>query len=224
MPVVRLPYRKPLRLPGYDYTLEGAYFVTLCVLGKECLLGEVDNLHVRLSTAGEIVRDTWFGLPAHYPRLILDVFVIMPNHVHAIIVLTNDAGTEPNRDFPGISDSDSVGEGLKPSPTQFIATNTKPSPTQPIATHTKPSPTQPASIHGLPEIVRALRTFSARKINDLRDTPGTAIWQRSFYEHIIRNDTNLTRVREYILNNPAQWALDKENPSFGQTHSTCYER
>lgn len=75
----------------------------------------------------------------------------------------------------------------------------------------KPAPT-PINQHGLPEIVRALKTFSARRINEMRNTPGAKLWQRNYYEHIIRNDDELNRIREYIANNPSQWEMDRENP------------
>ena len=74
----------------------------------------------------------------------------------------------------------------------------------------KPAPTPR---HGLPEIVRAFKTFSARRINGLRHTPGVPVWQRNYYEHIIRNETALNRVRQYIMDNPARWAEDPENPT-----------
>jgi hypothetical protein len=74
----------------------------------------------------------------------------------------------------------------------------------------KPAPTRR---HGLPEIVRALKTFSARRINNLRHTPGASVWQRNYYEHVVRNDGELRRVREYILNNSLDWENDRENPS-----------
>ncbi|MGQ9826987.1 MAG: transposase, partial [Roseiflexus sp.] len=78
---------------------------------------------------------------------------------------------------------------------------------------TEPAPTEPAPTgHGLPEIIRAFKTFSARRINASRKSPGVPVWQRNYYEHIIRNEESLNRIREYIANNPAQWEMDRENP------------
>ncbi|MSQ25815.1 MAG: transposase [Dehalococcoidia bacterium] len=88
----------------------------------------------------------------------------------------------------------SVGAGLKPAPTGD-----------------QPAPTSP-HIHGLPEIVRALKSFSSRRINTLRGTPGTPVWQRNYYEHVVRTEDDLNRIREYIFANPTQWADDVENP------------
>ncbi|HSE83161.1 MAG TPA: transposase, partial [Thermodesulfobacteriota bacterium] len=104
----------------------------------------------------------------------LDAFVIMPNHVHGIIInVAND-----------------VGAGLKPAPTT-VAKN-----------------------HTLFEIVRGFKTFSSRRINETRGTPGSHVWQRNYYEHIIRNEDDLDEIREYIINNPLKWDSDTENPGY----------
>lgn len=76
----------------------------------------------------------------------------------------------------------------------------------------KPAPTM-TKRHGLPEIIRAFKTFSARRINTIRNTPGTPVWQRNYYEHVIRNEDDLNKIREYIVHNPVQWADDEENPN-----------
>ena len=79
---------------------------------------------------------------------------------------------------------------------------------------TSPAPTKSRRRHGLPEIVRAFKSFSARRINERRDTPGTPVWQRNYHDHIIRDEESLNRIRDYIAHNPLQWALDRENPAF----------
>jgi len=155
--------RKRLRLSGYDYAQPGAYFLTMCVQRRECLLGRVSHGEMHLTEYGKIAIDCWNTLPHHYPHVDLDAFAIMPNHVHGILFIR---------------------AGLKPAPTN-----------KPIT-----------------EIIRAFKTFSARKINQLRNTPGSSVWQRNFYEHVIRDDLSLQRIREYIETNPQRWALDRENP------------
>ena len=157
--------RRSIRLQGYDYPRAGAYFVTVCTQTRVCLFEDVVDGSMRLSDAGRIIQTTWDDLPNYYPNIELDEFVIMPNHVHGIIVIA-------------------VGAGLKPAPTKR---------------------------HGLPEILRALKTFSARRINEMRNTPGASVWQRNYYEHIIPDDGSLNKIREYIVNNKMQWALDREN-------------
>ncbi|HOK59079.1 MAG TPA: hypothetical protein PKZ07_19890 [Sedimentisphaerales bacterium] len=164
-------HRHSIRLKGYDYSLSGAYFVTICMYDRACLFGAVVDGDMRLNDAGRVVYDVWNDLPNHYGYVELDAFVVMPNHVHGIIVI--------------------VGAGLKPAPTE-----------------SKPAPTR----HGLPEIIRGFKTFSSRRINELRGTPGMPVWQRNYYEHIIRNEESLHRIRSYIANNPIRWYLDQENP------------
>lgn len=113
-----------------------------------------------------------------------------------------------------------VGAGSQPALSQPAPT--KPAPSQPtiaVGAGSQPAPSQPAPTttkrHGLSEIVRQFKTFSARHINDLRGTPGIPLWQRNYYEHIIRNDGELDRIRQYIHDNPANWTEDEDNPDTG---------
>jgi putative transposase len=174
--------KRSIRLKGYDYAQPGVYFVTICVREQTCALGDVVNGEMVLSDAGHVVRVCWDDLPNHYPHVQLDAFIIMPNHVHGVIVLVDDDTV--------------VGAGFKPAPT------------------TKPAPAPKPAIkrHGLPEIVRAFKSFSARRINEMHDTAGAPFWQRGFYEHIVRNERELDAIRRYILDNPLKWALDRDNP------------
>jgi len=197
-------HRHSIRLKGYDYTQAGAYFITICTHGRECLFGEVVDGEMRLNEHGRIVQDVWYDLPNHVSNVVLNGFVVMPNHVHGIVIIVND----------GV-----VGAGSEPAPT--APAPTAPAPTAPAPTApapTAPAPTAPAPTttkrHGLPEIIRQFKTFSARRINEHRGTTGTPVWQRNYYEHIIRDEASLNRIREYIVNNPLQWALDRENPDF----------
>lgn len=171
--------RRSIRLKGYDYSQPGAYFITVCTRNKECLFGEVINGEVILNEYGQCVEFTWKDLPNHNPNILLDAFIIMPNHVHGIVIIVG-AGSEPAQ-----------GTGLEPSG----GSGTRP--------YKKPS---------LFEIVRQFKTFSARRINQLRNTPGVPVWQRNYYEHIIRSEYALNKIREYIINNPIRWELDIENP------------
>ncbi len=161
-------HRRSIRLWGRDYAEPGAYFVTICVGHHKCLFGRIEGEQMRLNELGRIVEQTWHGLPNHYCHLELDAFVIMPNHIHMVILLTD------------------VGAGLKPAPT--------------------------TKRHGLSEIVRAFKTFSSRRINDQCGTPGISIWQRNYYEHVIRTETTLNHIRRYVADNPLRWAFDPDNP------------
>ncbi len=163
-------HRRSIRLKEYDYSQPGAYFITICTKNRECLFGEIVDGGMELNDLCKIVVECWEDLPNHYPYIELDTFVIMPNHIHGIIVRYDD-----------------VGAGLKPAPTK--------------------------KRHGLHEIIRALKTFSSRRINLIRNTVGTPVWQRNYYEHIIRNEKSLFEIRQYIINNALLWADDEENPN-----------
>ncbi len=119
----------------------------------------------------------------------------MPNHVHGIIFLTDndDAGCRG---------------GSQTRPYETRPYETRPYETRPYETH----PYKPLTRQGLPEIVRALKSFSAQRVNQLHGDSGTAFWQRNYYEHIIRNEAELERISAYIRNNPSQWDRDTENP------------
>jgi len=174
----KIHHRRSIRLPGYDYTRAGAYYITIVTWGREELFGEVVDGVMKLNAFGEIVSHAWHDLPNHYPHVELDAFCVMPNHAHGIINLIDD-----------IVD---VGAGLRPAPTG-------------------PAPTT-TTRHPLSEIVRAFKSFSARRINILRGTQGATVWQRNYYEHIIRDNEDYLAKSNYISDNPLNWEKDDENP------------
>ncbi len=180
--------RRSIRLKGYDYSQAGAYCVTIVTRDRACLFGQVVDGEMRLNELGGIAAWTWCDLPNHVPNVELDAFVVMPNHVHGIIAIT-DAPKRMNavEMSPG-SVVVMVGAGSEPAPTGTITKR-----------------------YALPEIVRQFKTFSARRINERRGTPGLPVWQRNYYEHIIRNEESLNRIRQYIADNPLRWACDREN-------------
>jgi len=172
----KIHHRRSIRLKEYDYSLDGMYFVTICVQDKQCLFGKIVDNEMILNKNGQIVKMIWNELPHHYNHVELGEFVIMPNHIHGIIIISNalvGAGFKPAHD---------VEAGFKPAPTK--------------------------ANHGLSEIVRALKTFSARKINELHNARGKQLWQRNYYEHIIRNAKSYQYIANYIINNPANWKDD----------------
>ncbi|MCX6244877.1 MAG: transposase [Bacteroidetes bacterium] len=176
-------HRRSIRLKGYDYTTPGAYFVTICASDRGDFFGTTDNCRggsrtrPYLNDFGKIVEYTWMDLARHNPRISLDVYMIMPDHFHGIIMI--------NRVEPAMMDENAtivVGAGPGPAPTKRI--------------------------HGLPEIVRQFKTFSARRINELRGSPGKPVWQRNYYEHIIRPGNEIERIRDYIRKNPRRAVPD----------------
>jgi REP element-mobilizing transposase RayT len=191
----KVHHRRSIRLQGYDYSQAGAYFVTIVAWQREMLFGEIVDGEMILNRYGQIALNAWMDLPNHYRHAELDAFVIMPNHVHGIIVLNDDRrGGSSITGKATLSDESNV--GIIPLPTK----------------QTRPyNPIKPR--HGLPEIVRAFKSFSARRINILRHAEGIPVWQRNYYEHIIRNEPEMDRISRYIESNPTRWADDDENPN-----------
>ncbi len=167
--------RKPQRLKEFDYATPGAYFVTICSQDRLPVLGNIVGDEVQVSRVGEIVKTFWHDLPNHYASIELDEFIVMSNHVHAIVWIL-DSSTQL---------SPVVGEGLRPSPTK------------------------PSNNPSLPEIIRAFKSYSARGVNKTCNTSGNPLWQRGYYEHIIRNDEDLYQHRSYVANNPLKWSADE---------------
>jgi putative transposase len=175
--------RRSIRLKGYDYTQAGAYFATICTQNRACLFGDVVDGVMRLNGAGRMVAVEWALLPKRFPNVQLDAMVVMPNHLHGIIVITDPAV---------------VGAGLVPAPTAPHRATTRVSPTVGDVVGAFKS-------RVTVEYTRGVKTsgwlpFSGR------------LWQRNYYEHIIRNEESLNRIRQYIANNPLRWELDIENP------------
>jgi putative transposase len=158
-------HRRSIRLPTYDYAQAGAYFVTI-VCRDRLLLLEDPRLR-------EVVEETWLWLADQYEFVQLDEYVIMPNHLHGIIV---------------IDDARSRGAS-------------------------RSAPTGVARRKPLGRLVGAFKTVSTKRINEIRGTLGVPVWQRNYYERVIRNDEELNRVRQYIIDNPAHWEEDSENPN-----------
>ena len=161
------PTRRALRLRTYDYSQAGAYFVTLCVEDRRCLFGTITDGTLELNPTGRWIASTWEGLGYRFPAVEMDAFVVMPNHLHGIVVL---------------------GE-------------------QPVSAESRTD---------LPEIMRRFKTYTATQFRTRDTTPRDLrrinLWQRGYHDRVIRNDRELNAIREYILNNPMQWHLDRENP------------
>jgi len=183
--------------------MDGMYFITICTKERLPFFGEIVDGGMKSNSLGTIVKECWFDLPNHYPNLILDEFVVMPNHIHGIMIIDNSriikteitavvkTGLRPVSEFHETGSSKNTETGLRPVSTGNL--NTK-----------------APKIHGIFEFVRALKSFSSRRINELTDNrENKSIWQSRFYDRIIRNEDELLNVRNYIKNNPANWENDK---------------
>jgi REP element-mobilizing transposase RayT len=182
-------HRRSIRLKGYDYTQPGAYFVTVCTHERADLFGEVVDGEMRLNDMGRVVAEEWFKTAALRPTVHLrsDEFVVMPNHVHGIIVIHD----------PGVGAG--VGAERRSAPT----TGTSDLPN---------GPRRNVAAGSVGAIVRGFKSAVTYRINALRNHRGAPLWQRNYYEHIIRNERELHAIRQYIRNNPLKWALDRDNP------------
>jgi REP element-mobilizing transposase RayT len=217
-------HRRSIRLQGYDYSQNGMYFITICAFQREKLFGEIQanngEAEMVLNEFGRLVQFTWQDLPNHNPGIELGPFVIMPNHIHAIVLFVG-AGSEPALTEPALTEP-ALTEPAPGSKTTPVSPDTKPAhDTRPASDRADCDPTnsgagcepragcEPASTTPLSEIVRQLKTFSARRINQARNTPGLPVWQRNYWEHIIRSDESARKIADYISNNPQMWDNDQ---------------
>ena len=170
----------------YDYSQEGGYFLTICTAGHRHLLGEVTNCEAVLSKYGAIAQECWQQIPTHFTGIILDEFIVMPNHIHGVVIIRfadDNVGARhavPLREF-----------GRLPRQSLHI-------------------------------IVGSFKSAVTRQVNAIRKTPNTPFWQRNYYERVIRNEPELNRIKEYIVNNPVKWQFDRENPN--RTADKQYEQ
>lgn len=209
-------HRRSIRLKGFDYTQEGAYFVTICTQNQACLFGDIVNGQMRLNDVGTIADICWRAIPEHFPRVVLDVFVIMPNHVHGIIwigpgnranVGAKDVGISANLGAKDVGISDNVGAKDMEISDNVGAKNFSPLPPR-LSQRGASAFRSPSKTVG--SIVRGFKIGVTKWVRSNKNF--YTVWQRNYYEHIIRNETALNRLRQYIADNPAHWADDQENP------------
>jgi len=189
-------HRRSIRLKGYDYTQPGAYFVTICTYQRDEIFGEIINGEMRLSALGKIVREEWLRSAEIRKEIQVfeDEFMIMPNHLHGINWIVGADSIRPDM------------EGAHAMRPNTMRPNTMP-----------PKPQTPdARRASLRRVPRSLGSFIAGFKTSVTSRAGreldmTGIWQRNYYEHIVRNDRELNNIRWYILNNPLNWQLDRDS-------------
>src|SRR5262249_50727243 len=158
-----LPRRRSIRLWGHDYSQTGAYFVTICAYERRCMFGHVTDAQVFLNPMGEIVAREWAASAEMRRDIELDAFVIMPNHLHGIVLLGRSEAA--------------------------------------------------AAARPLGAVIRGFKAATTRAVAAAGHRPEQPLWQRNYYEHIIRNEESLEAIRAYIADNPAKWAHDRQNPA-----------
>ncbi len=166
-------HRRSIRLPGYDYAQSGAYFVTMVTYQRECAFGRIMAGQMLVNEIGAVVREEWLRSAEIRGEIALGEYVIMPNHVHGIVII-RDVGAHGHAPLP-------------------------------VRTSQRPA-------RSLGSFVAGYKAAATRRINVIRGTPGHPVWQRNYYERVIRGDADLNHIRQYIADNPAYWEEDVENP------------
>ncbi len=155
------PTRKSPRLDGFNYASSGAYFITICTDSRVSRFGQVTDGTMHLSRVGRIAEEEWLRTPSVRSGVSLDVHVVMPNHLHGILLI-DDAGIDLGR--------------------------------------------LPATVGA---IIRGYKGATTRRVTEALPSSTGKVWQRGYYDHIIRSESDMQRIREYIVNNPLQWSLDR---------------
>lgn len=182
-------HRRTIRLKDYDYSHAGAYFVTVCAWKKECLFGEIVDREVRLNDYGQVVMSEWQATAMIRHEVKLDEFIIMPNHLHGIVIInTNGPCVGANGCSPKIRRTEQMKTGRSAE--------------SPLRIKQK----------SISSLIAGFKSAVTKSINVARSAPGAPVWQRNYYEHIIRNEKELHAIRQYIRYNPMKWDEDDENP------------
>ena len=184
-------HRHSIRLKGYDYSREGAYYVTIVTQGRECLFGNMVEKEMNLNKAGQMIVKWWNELPNKFPKMMLGEYVVMPNHIHGIIII-----------------EENVGEDLRACPDD---SKIKSAQTGEHAGSPLQKPNAPLS-----QIIQWFKTMTTNEYirgverSDWAPFAGK-LWQRNYYERIIRNEKELKQKSDYIAGNPWRWDEDQEN-------------
>ena len=180
MPSDAYKHRSSIRLSGFDYSSVGGYFVTICTRNREDIFGTIIDSAMRLNAFGKIVEEEWIACCKAYPDARIGNYIIMPDHFHGIVFFVKK------------------GRAIRESPLRRNK-----------SCYLSPNNLSPISIDKcvrrqmlLPKLIGRFKMASSKRINLIRRTPGMPVWQRNYYEHIIRNETELNELSEYIVSNP----------------------
>ena len=196
-----IDHRQSNRMKGYDYTLPGEYFVTIVTHRRDCLFGQIADGEMKLTPTGQLVTALWQALPLHFP-VSMDLWVLMPNHLHGIIIINDNSQAHARKgEAAGMTRlgefDDTVSGCFAPTIDQNATRIIFSQRHQPrIAGSNYPK----FQIHDYPPC------------ECIKRTPGALLWQRNYYDRIVRNEKALDNIRRYILANPVQWPSDDENP------------
>jgi REP element-mobilizing transposase RayT len=216
----KIHHHRSIRLTHYDYSLPGAYFVTICTFGKLCIFGQVVGDQMRENDCGRIVRERWLDTVRIRPQIELDAFTVMPNHLHGILWILGPKGEHILWDS-GYVIPDAVGpKSLRP----IVGPNTVgpgPNAVRPYDKGAAQSPIGPANPippmrpRSLASWASGFKSAVTSRIRKHWNDPYAVVWQEDYFERIIRDEEELLNIRDYILSNPLRWKLDRENPEVG---------
>ncbi len=227
-------FRNKYRIPSnrweyWDYSRPGSYFITICTRDRACIFGEVKNGRMILSPFGQIVEDEFLELAAYHPRAILDVHVIMPNHVHCIITLgdydfdnglcaapaVGDGGAGYGVGGYDVGGYDVGGYDVEKIHEFSLPHHVPPVPPTPWWRNPAPTSDEIKTYRKyrrrmiIPKMVGKFQMQASKKINILRDSPGVSNWQANYHDHVIRNRAAFKCIKRYIMENPKKWKGDR---------------
>ena len=182
-------HRRSIRLQHHDYAAASCYFITICTYQRLQIFGEIRGDRMQLNEYGQVAHSYWQAIPEHFPNAQVFDFVVMPNHLHGILMMGSMKQTlqDENAISPLLAIS-----GSRPNQTKRTLG-------KPIA-------------GSLGTIIGSFKSAVTKRINCLRNAPGTPLWQRNYYEHVIRDQAALRTIQNYITNNPRTWKTDQLHP------------
>lgn len=195
------PLRKSIRLSAPSYKQRCAYFVTVCTHEKQCLLSEVEGQSIHLTKFGEVVRAVWLDLPNRFAGLALDEYILMPNHIHGVLCFVGAGLARPS----------------SASTPELLASLGGAEQAPPLQTGGGSNSRSNSSLdYSLPDVMRVFKSISTVEVNRAFRRSGRPLWQRSYFDHIIRDSEGMRNHQRYILENPMRWAA-KQSPSSSET-------
>ena len=226
MSLFRNKYRvESIRMRNWDYSWPGLYFITICTGGREHYFGEISNRRMHLNQTGDLAQTIWMEIPIHFPFIVLDAFIVMPNHIHGIIIiekpdLTRLTDITRHTDMPRLTVETRLIASLPPPPPSSSPSSSPSSPSSPPLP-SSPSPPPPPNQRGgfagnknpmlNDNLSRVLRWYKGRVSFESRKIDANFEWQERFHDHVIRDEQSYRNIRRYIISNPERWEEDGFN-------------
>jgi REP element-mobilizing transposase RayT len=205
-------HRRSIRLPEYDYSQLGIYFVTLCTYQRQCLFGEIHGGKMCLNQVGKLVAQEWLNSSKIRQEIELDEWIIMPNHLHGIVVITDEGvnieNQRANIGSEGTRVEGVIGKGAMGKDAMGEGAMGKGASLAPL----RGDGWQRRKPKSLSSFIGGFKSSVTKRIRGLCEQSNPPVWQRNFYESIVRNERQLNQIRQYILDNPQKWDDDPEKP------------